>query len=346
MLLLHAIAHLLVDALCAATLFGPVKSAAQDAGLLILLYNTLAFSTQCLVGLAADRMKKHAPSASVSMLAVVLGFALPLPPLLRVMLVGLGNSVFHVAGGAYTLEKSGGRAGRLGVFVAPGAIGLTLGTLWPSLGVLFAVLLTLCAVLEIPLSRMRSGADSAGENAAIPEPRAGHGRVFVSVLLLIAAVATRAVGGAVVSFPWKTGAAAVLILTAAVWAGKTAGGFLCDRIGPARSALASAPAAALCIAFCSMWMLPSLAGQFALNLTMPVTLWLLYRAMPEDPGLAFGLAASALWPGTIVGRLITLTGPAAKVLTVLTFLFGLIAILYSARVILPRDECPAKEGFR
>lgn len=344
MLLLHAIAHLLVDALCAATLFGPVKSAAPEAGLLILLYNTLAFSTQCLVGLAADRVKKHAPSASFSMLAVVLGFALPAPPFLRVLLVGLGNSVFHVAGGAYTLEKSGGRAGSLGVFVAPGAIGLTLGTLWPSLGVLFAALLTFCALLEIPLSRLGSGEDPAVVDAAIPEPCAGRGRVFISVLLLIAAVATRAVGGSVVSFPWKTGAVLGLVLTAAVWAGKTAGGFLCDRTGPSPAALASVPAAALCIAFCSSWMLPSLLGQFALNLTMPVTLWLLYRAMPEDPGLAFGLAASALWPGTIVGHLITLTGPAAKALTVLTFLFGLFAILYSARVILPRDERPAKEG--
>ena len=343
MLILHAAAHLLVDALCAATLLGPMKDAVPDPGLLILLYNTLAFSTQCLVGLGADRLKKHVPAASLSMLTVVLGFILPGLPLLRVILVGLGNSVFHVAGGAYTLEESGGRAGILGVFVAPGAIGLTLGTLWPSLGVLFAVLLALCAAAEILLSRaVRAGQEGRPAMGKSPEPPAGRGRIFVSVLLLTAAVATRAVGGSVAAFPWKTGAAAALILTLAVWAGKTAGGFLCDRIGPAASAYVSIPAAAVFIAFCSSWMFPSLIGQFALNLTMPVTLWLLFRAMPEDPGLAFGLAASALWPGTIAGRLIRLTGPAAQALTVLTFLFGLFAVLYSARVLLPRDN-PRKE---
>ena len=69
MLILHALAHLLVDALCAATIFGPVKGAA-DIGIMILFYNTLAFSTQCLVGLAADAIRKHAPSAALSMLAV------------------------------------------------------------------------------------------------------------------------------------------------------------------------------------------------------------------------------------------------------------------------------------
>ena len=37
---------------------------------------------------------------------------------------------------------------------------------------------------------------------------------------------------------------------------------------------------------------------------MPVTLWLLYRRMPDSPGFAFGLAASALWLGTIAGTLL------------------------------------------
>ena len=77
----------------------------------------------------------------------------------------------------------------------------------------------------------------------------------------------------------------------------------------------------------------SLIGQLLLNLSMPVTLWLLYRLMPQDPGLAFGLAASALWPGTIFGMYIKLTGPAAKALIILCFLFGLFAVLYSERII-------------
>ena len=336
MLILHSLAHLLVDALCAATLFGPVRGN-PDIGFMVLLYNTLAFSTQCLVGLAADRMRKHAPAAAVSMLAVVLGYLLPVPDLARVLLAGCGNSVFHVAGGAWTLEESGGKAGKLGVFVAPGAIGLTLGTLWPSLGAVFAALLALAALAEIPLSHVfRSKADPE-PCGVVPASPVGMGKTFLCVLLLTAAVATRAVGGSVVAFPWKTGAVLGLILTLSVWAGKTAGGFLCDRYGPSRAALVSVPIAALFITFCSAWMLPSLFGQFALNLTMPITLWLMFRAMPDAPGFAFGLAASALWPGTIAGKLITLTGPAAKALTVLTFLFGLAAILYSARVLLPRS---------
>ena len=321
MLLLNSLAHLLVDGLCAATVLGPVQGDANFSAL-ALLYNTLAFSTQCLAGLAADRLRKHGIAAAAAMALVVLGFALPLPALARICLVGAGNSLFHVAGGIMTLERSGGKAGPLGVFVAPGAIGLTLGTLWPRLGTVFAVLLALCAVAVIPAEKV---------NPIRTLPRHGRERQISLIvpLLLTLAVAVRAVGGSAVSFPWKTGSVLALALTICVFAGKTLGGFLCDRLGARTTAMISIlPAAVLTTFFCG-WMAPSLAGQFLLNLTMPVTLWLLYRALPDAPGFAFGLAASALWPGTIAGQLMHLTGPLLWLCVIVSFVFGLGAILWS-----------------
>ncbi len=328
---LNAVSHLLVDGLCAATVFG--SAAAADVNMIV-LYNTLAFSTQCLAGLAADRIRKHGLSAAISMLLVVLGFALPLPILARICCIGLGNSVFHVAGGSMTLERSRGKAGALGVFVAPGAIGVTLGTLWPQLGTVFAILLTLCAILEIPLSRS-APAERNEQTAEVS---------LLIPVLLTAAVAVRAVGGSAVHFPWKVGIPAALVMTGFVFLGKTLGGFVCDRIGARNSAWLSVVPAAVLIAFCSNWMVPALAGQFLINLTMPVTLWLLYRAMPEAPGFAFGLAASALWPGTVLGGLMTLTGPALWVCVVVSFCFGLWAILYSEKKIFERKDEPHEKA--
>ena len=324
LLLLNSLAHLLVDGLCAATIFGPVAAAVGSVSELAMLYNTLAFSTQCLVGLAADRIRRHGAAAAASMALLVLGFALPLPAWVRVCCIGAGNSLFHVAGGAMTLERSAGKAGPLGVFVAPGAVGLTLGTLWPGLGTVFAVLLACCALAVIPLERASAAARRDEEDA---DPSVGA----AIPLLLTLAVAVRAVGGTAVAFPWKSGAALALALTLCVFAGKTAGGFLCDRLGPGKSALLSVLPAAALIAFCSAWAVPSMAGQFLLNLTMPVTLWLLYRALPDAPGFAFGLAASALWPGTIAGQLMHLTGPLLWLCVIVSFVFGLGAILWSEK---------------
>lgn len=327
MLLLHSVAHLLVDALCAATLFGPVVHAGADYFTMALLYNTLAFSTQCLVGLAADRIRRHRMSAALAMLTVVLGFALPLPSVLRVVLIGLGNSVFHVAAGADVLEHSRGKAGPLGVFVAPGAIGLSLGILWPDFGRLFAVLLVLAAALTWILP-MHLAEPEAPRQEMLPSGGTSSMPMMLCLLLTLA-VAVRALGGSAVAFPWKTGIWMTLALTGCVFLGKACGGLLCDRIGAAKTALLSLPLSAVLIAFCAALAVPSLIGQFLLNLTMPVTLWLLYKWMPDQPGFAFGLAASALWPGTIAGTLLLQAGGLRPVLVLLCFLFGLLAILLS-----------------
>lgn len=324
LLALNSISHFLVDALCIATLFGPVAGA-MDLSIPIVLYNTLAFSTQCLAGLFADHFRRHSHAAAISMLLVVLGFLLPVHGLAKVVLIGIGNSIFHVAGGAMTLEESGGKAGKLGVFVAPGAIGVTLGTFYPNIGVLFALALIICAGMMIFITHRRpeiipEKIQLDSEDAKLP---------VLAVLLLTCAVAVRAVGGSAVSFPWKSGAMLGIAMTLFVFAGKTVGGFVCDKLGAKKAAYISIPLSAVLIAFCSSYMIPSLLGQFLLNLSMPITLWLMYKAMPDSPGFAFGLAASALWPGTIAGQLFTLTGPALWICVIVCFVFGLAAIIYA-----------------
>lgn len=319
LLFINAFAHFCVDGLCGCVLFGRLPESALS---LISVYNMLAFTTQCLVGMIADRWKEQRWAESISMLSIILGWFLPVSPVMRVFLVGLGNSVFHVTGGVMTLKRSSGRALELGLFVAPGALGITMGTLWPGLGDLFAVLLFICCVLILVLEP-KTKEDSLVYNNSRPD--------WVVMILLILAVAVRAVGGTAVNFSWKTTSALTVCMTVFVVAGKMLGGFFCDRIGPLKASLISIIPASILIAWFSDLAIPSMIGQLALNLTMPVTLWLMYRCIPESPGLAFGLAASALLPGTLAGRLMKLTGPALWICVLISFLFGLIAIIISLK---------------
>ncbi len=322
-LFLNSFAHFLVDALSITTLFS--AGATGDALLIgVLLYNTLAFSTQCIVGLVIDRFRNCRTWESAAFALVILGFALPAPFLVRIVLVGAGNSIFHVAAGTVTLRQSAGRAWPLGVFVAPGAFGVTLGTLFPRFGWVLACLMALTAAAT--LLRKEEPIPSA-----VPGQPAGNGFPLLPVALLSVAVAIRALGGVAVSFPWKQTAFHAFLMTFFVFAGKAAGGFVFDRLGAARSAWLSVPLAAVCVAFFSASMPLSLLGQLLLNLTMPVTLWLLYRLMPDAPAFSFGLAASALWPGTIAGYFIQLSGPYLSTLVILSFCFGIFAILYASR---------------
>ena len=324
-LILNSFAHFLVDAVCVTTLF----SAGAEGELLtlgIILYNTLAFSTQCLVGLLVDKYKYYLQFDTAAMVLIILGFALPLPFLIRVIIVSLGNSLFHVAAGTMTLTKSRGQAWQLGVFVAPGAFGVTLGTCFPRFGWL------LCAALAVCAAAAGYVWTRTPQTLELRYEEAENSRFPVGIVLLLTlAVAVRAVGGTAVNFPWKTGAGMAFLMTAFVFAGKALGGFVCDRLSAAKTAWLSIPLAAVCVAFFSAYAVPSLLGQFLLNLTMPVTLWLLYRVMPGEPAFAFGLAASALWPGTIAGMLFQLTGPALWACVIVSFVFGLFAILYAVR---------------
>ena len=347
-LAVNAIAHFLVDALCLATMFSG-RIPTESFFLALLLYNTLAFSTQCIVGLAVDKARNVPLLEMIALVTVAGGFAISSPWWLSVILIGCGNSLFHVTGGCVTLRRSNGKAWPLGVFVAPGAIGVTVGTLFPKVGWVLAAALLLCAAAIWACARVSgSGTDtpslaqtvlsSHGQSTGL-SGSCGTRREDMSVplqlpilaiVLLIIAVAVRAIGGSAVSFPWKTGMLAAFAMTICVFAGKTVGGFVCDRVGPRAAAWISIPAAAILIAFFSHLAAPALLGQFLLNLTMPVTLWMLFRLLPDDPAFAFGLAASALWPGTIAGALFTLTGPALWACVIVSFLFGLVAILYGA----------------
>ena len=327
-LLINSIAHFLVDALCVTMLFsGGLEGAALSA--MAILYNTLAFSTQCLTGLLVDRLRGYLRLDVAAMLLTVLGALTPLPFAARIVIVGLGNSLFHVAAGTMTLTESRGKAWQLGVFVAPGAFGVTLGTSYPVFGVYLALALLLCAAALVLARR--------GRGDAAPETGKAGKLPVAAMLLLTAAVAVRAVGGSAVSFPWKSSVFLGFLMTFFVFAGKSAGGFVCDRLGAGKTALLSIPLAAVCIAFFSASAPLSLLGQLLLNLTMPVTLWLLYRAVPDSPGFAFGLAASALWPGTVIGQLFRLTGPALWACVIISFCFGLAAILYSVKTLKGRN---------
>ena len=336
-LILLSLCHLLVDGICAAVLINDPGDAAWAASLL--LYNTMAFSTQCLTGMLPDKYGRGELFVLLSALIMAPGALLPLPLLLRAAFLGLGNSLFHVSGGYITLKQSK-KMGPLGVFVAPGAVGLFLGGFFPWLRIPFMAALLLLAGLLLMMKKQAGEESTAPAGSEAPVPAAGKARpspVFLSALLLVA-IAARALGGSALSFPWKTGLIPSLLFTLAVYLGKSCGGFLADKWGIRKMTLLSVPAALLLGLFCSAWMAPSLIGQWALNLSMPVTLYLIYRLYPDSPGFAFGLAASALWPGVLLGELVHPHGFWAAAILILCLGTGLFAILITERRLFHEKE--------
>ena len=117
-------------------------------------------------------------------------------------------------------------------------------------------------------------------------------------ILLFLVVVLRSVGGAV-ELPWKTGGLALASVCAVVF-GKTLGGILSDRLGPLPVSICSLCLAAVLFCF-GDHPASGLMALLLFNMTMPITLFALSKAMPYTKGFAFGLLTFALFLGFLPG---------------------------------------------
>ncbi len=236
------------------------------------------------------------------------------------VILGIGNALFHVGGGVGTMEEDrrGGWKGRgLGVFVAPGALGLYLGTMAAKQGGRDAGILAACllsaGLLCVEFVGRRYGNGSAEEingTAAVPGP---EGKWFGAAISCFGVVILRSYIGMTSTFPWKKGILPGILAVLALVGGKVAGGFGAAKWGFWRMAAASLGAAALCYLFSSN-MVPGLAAVFFFNMTMPMTLYGMACAMPDRPGFAFGFLTFALFLGFLpvyFGALLPVEGSVA-----------------------------------
>ena len=274
---LYALLHFLVDGVCAWAMLGHL--AGDPSG--ILIYNFCAFALQLPLGAVLDRLggrKTPLLFASFGCALTVLG-ALSHPAVL-----GIGNALFHVGGGVDVI-RDGGKCEKLGIFVAPGAMGLYLGGLIAGASALS--LLPAGAAMGLLLCFVRG----PGEISTAPSQKQP---IFLLICCFIVVVLRSFVGFQVV-FPWKAGWLAFAAVCAVVL-GKMAGGILAARFGARHLTVCSLTAAAMCYALGTLPLFGLLA-LLCFNMTMPLTLHALWRRFPEYPGSVFGSLTLALFVG-------------------------------------------------
>ena len=318
-----SIAHLLVDAVCASVI---VSASGTDLLAAFFLYNTFAFSTQCVVGLLTDRFGHCRILAPTACAWVAVCGILPFRPIIGAVLIGLGNSLFHVSAGSVVMKSSEGKAAPLGIFVAPGALGVFAGKTFPELRIVLCVMLTLCAAWLLFENRY-----DRSQHSPKFKMEEDSKEMLPTALLLLFAVMTRAIGGSVAGSSGQAVLWINLLMVFCVFLGKSFGGVISDRVGIRKMTLFSMPLSAFLILIGGRSFIAGSIGQFLLNLSMPVTLFLIYRCLPESPGFSFGLAASVLWPGTLIGTYISVSGEIKTVLILFCFSISLFSILYAER---------------
>jgi FSR family fosmidomycin resistance protein-like MFS transporter len=307
---LYGLAHLVVDAICAAVVFriAAVESVGSEAFVAALvLYHSLAFGLQPIFGFAVDGTGRPRIAAFLGCLVTASGLLWPTRPLLGIVLAGVGNALFHVGGGAICLRASPRRATLPGLFVAPGSLGLLLGAVLPTSGQIDPVVLAPVALglgtlmVFVPVPNLRAKA----------QPRNFPGRLDAVLGCMLFIIAVRSLVGFMEVFPWESQPGLLVVLTSATVVGKALGGILADRWGWMRVGVASLLAALPFLAAAPVYPIAAIPGMLLVNLTMPVTLAATAKTLPGRPGFAFGLTSLAVLLGGLAPLLgVSVGGPA------------------------------------
>jgi len=279
----------------------------EFVALSILLYDIVAFTLQLPVGIVLDKLDKNSYAALLSYALVGAGVLISLFPVallewLAVLLLAVGNALFHSAGGLIVLNISQKHAGPSGIFIATGAIGVFLGTQsaqMERLQIAFSllVLLFLCALITLVVQKVNKKYWNV-HNVAFDIPKFSS-NTLLAIALLSLVVALRSYVGMVMAFPWKSQMLLLVLSILGVFAGKALGGVVADRIGFRTTAIFSLIVAATL--FVPSWEVPvmGLLGVFFFNFTMSITLASLANILPNAKGTAFGLASFSLAVGAL-----------------------------------------------
>ena len=310
-----ALCHFVVDFACVSTMLCAVSRVLGESGqgslevvaLSILLYDIVAFTLQLPIGIALDQLDKNSYAALLSYASVGAGVVLSLIPIAllewpAILLLAIGNALFHSAGGLSVLNISQKHAGPSGIFIATGAIGVFLGTQSAQMGRLqiafsLLVLLFLCALITLVVQKVNKKYWNV-HNVSFDIPRLSS-NTLLAIALLSLVVALRSYAGMVMAFPWKSEMLLLVLSILGVFAGKALGGMVADRIGFRTTAIFSLIAAATL--FAPSWEVPimGLLGVFFFNFTMSITLASLANILPNAKGTAFGLASFSLAVGAL-----------------------------------------------
>ena len=311
----YALCHFVVDFACVSSMLCAVSRVLGESGqgslevvaLSILLYDIVAFTLQLPVGIALGQLDKNSYAALLSYALVGAGVILSLVPIAllewpAILLLAIGNALFHSAGGLSVLNISQKHAGPSGIFIATGAIGVFLGTQsaqMERLQIAFSllVLLFLCALITLVVQKVNKKYWNV-HNVSYDIPRLSS-NTLLAIALLSFVVALRSYAGMVMAFPWKSEMLLLVLSILGVFAGKALGGMVADRIGFRTTAIFSLIAAATL--FAPSWEIPvmGLLGVFFFNFTMSITLASLANILPNAKGTAFGLASFSLAVGAL-----------------------------------------------
>jgi MFS transporter, FSR family, fosmidomycin resistance protein len=261
-----------------------IASNTQQGMLLLIVYAIIGFGGQLPVGMLLDGSKQFALFSKIS---IALLLATPLfwffNPYLGIIVAGFSSAFVHVTGGAICLNANNNKVGPLGIFTAPGVLGLALGTAAANIAV-YWLLVPVLAIMLIGYFILRVKAPVfIATNQASKPILDNHDFIMIGILLT---VTFRSLIYDIMQQLGQHFQQGILVIGISAFLGKIIGGFIADKIGWKTWVYISLP---LAIIFLQMghqniYMLGF--GVACLQSSVPISLLLMAQVLPTYKGVA------------------------------------------------------------
>lgn len=268
----------------------------NDSFFCVTLYAIIGFGGQLPVGFWMDRKRFIKPFAIASFILLPLAVLSSFFSLgTAIIFSGLASAFVHVTGGTICLQVHKDKTGPLGIFTAPGVLGLTAGSLFGQSGIIIPVLVLISVFILAFVIFKQPFVDYPSSEKKESELDA-HDLIMLAILLLMC---FRSLIFDVVNYAAENVENGIFYLGVSAFAGKIVGGFLADKIGLKKFIYTTLSIAFLLFQFGKENIYALSAGVACLQSSVPVTLLLMSRSLPFYPATAtaFSLGTSIILAG-------------------------------------------------
>lgn len=333
--ILFTILHFLVDGICALTIFSylVVNQDTTSTTIILLIYNFLAFLTQPFIGLLIDKYKnKERLFLFISILFLFFGVILKNYSIIASILLGIGNSFFHISGGKYVICHTNNIID-IGVFVSTGALGLAIGCNYTNS---YLLLITLGLIFIISSIIIFSKDSILLSDKVTTNQKLDYKMVFILLSLVCICVFIRSFVGKIPNFTFEKTKLILVLFGLASTLGKATGGIISKIFGINKTIILTMLLSMILLSFGNNNLYLSLLGILLFNTSMPITLYLANRIIKYQ-GFAFGMLAAFLIPGYLLG-LYSFNDIIIKILIItLSIISVILVIIVNKR--LEKKEC-------
>lgn len=268
----------------------------NESFLFISIYAILGFGGQLPVGLWLDKRKNIANFSGISLLFLFLTIPCFLISIKAgIICSGIASAFVHVTGGTICLQVHNNKSGPLGLFTAPGVLGLTMGSLldW---GNIFLPILFLAAILILSFLIFKTPLPEYKQKEKNESELDSHDLIMLSILLFMC---FRSFLFDVVNYVAEFYEHGLLYIGISAFLGKIFGGYVSDKIGIKRFIYCTLIMACILFYFGKENIYMLCMGIAMLQSSVPVTLLMMGRSLPFYPATAsaFSLGTSIVLAG-------------------------------------------------